>query len=690
MQKVLEMAEVKLQSIRNIGFIAHIDAGKTTTTERILFYTGRTHKLGEVDEGTTITDWMPQEKERGITITSAATYCRWKNYHINIIDTPGHVDFTVEVERSLKVLDGCVVILCAQGGVEPQSETVWRQAESYGVPRIVFVNKMDKVGADLFRCVEEIREKLKVEPLLLQLPIYEEGEFVGIVDLLKEKAVLYKDRLGTELVYKEPDDALQSEIKKYREALIEKVAEKDDTVMQRYIESEPLTEAKLIDSIRKLTIQRKLVPVFCGSALRNKGIQLLLDGICRYLPSPLDIKVVKGYDFQQRPVQRVMGVEEDFCALCFKVSIDPYVGKLNYVRVYSGVVKAGESIYNSTQGLTQRVNKIVRMHAYRQENIEVARCGDIVSLVGLKETVTGDTLCTQDNPIVLEKMHFPEPVISQAIEPKSKSEEEKLSYALARISEEDPTFRVEYNKEVGQIIISGMGQLHLEIITDRIRREFGIQTHVGRPQVAFRETLTRRVTSVGKFIQQTGGRGQYAHVVLVLEPREEPGVSFQSKIKGGVIPQEFIPAVKKGIEENSRSGILGGFPLTNIKVILIDGSFHEVDSSDLAFQMAAGIALKEGLKKAECRLLEPIMKLEIFVPGEYLSQVIGDLNSKRARIAEIGDKAGVKSVKSFVALRELFDYADVLRNITQGRASYTMEPAFYDTVPEDIVQKVLF
>ncbi len=693
MQAVIERGmkeDIKrLQTIRNIGFIAHIDAGKTTTTERVLFYTGRVHRIGEVDEGTATTDWMPQEKERGITITSAATYCKWGNYQINIIDTPGHVDFTAEVERSLKVLDGAVVILCAQGGVEPQSETVWRQADKYEVPRIVFVNKMDKVGADLFNCEKEIEEKLGAVPLVMQLPIYKDSQFVGIIDLLKEKAVYYEDEAGTKYSYQEIPEDLISLTKKYREKMIEKLSERDDSVMERFIEGKQIPEAKLIDSIRKLTLSRQIFPVFCGSALKNKGVQLLLDGVCRYLPSPLDRPLVSVFDQEgnKREIEIIKG--SFFCGLCFKVAVDPYVGKLNYVRIYSGKIKSGSYLYNSTKKIRERVNKIVRMHANKQELIEEAFGGEIVCLVGLKDTTTGDTLCEEGKTLLLEKIHFPEPVISQAIEPVSRKDQDKLSLALAKLAEEDPTFRVFYNSETGQTIISGMGKLHLEIVVDKLKRFFGIETSVGKPQVAFRETITKKVIAKGEFIQQTGGRGHFARVVLSLEPQDSLGIDFESKIKGGLIPQNFIPAVKKGVEEASLSGVLGGYPVTNVKVTLIDGAYHEVDSSDLDFQVAGNIAFTEGLKQANSVLLEPIMKLEVLVALEYLSPVLGDLNSKRAKIISIKDKANVKLIQAYVPLREVFDYADNLRNLTQGRGSYSMEPAFYERVPEEILHRVL-
>lgn len=685
------MKDVKrLQAIRNIGFIAHIDAGKTTTTERVLFYTHRIHKTGEVDSGTATTDWMVQEKSRGITITSASTYCKWKNYEVNIIDTPGHVDFTAEVERSLRVLDGCIVILCAQGGVEPQSETVWRQAESYNIPAIIFVNKMDKTGADLFRCEEEIKEKLGAIPLIMQLPIYDDNEeFVGIADLLKNKALYSADESGDKLKYREIPSDLQDTAKKYKERMIEILSEHDETILERFVEGKNIPEAKLIDSVRKVTLKRKASPVFCGSALKNKGIQPLLDGICRYLPSPLDIGEITGVDSEHNPKTIKVDAKASFCGLCFKVAVDPYVGQLNYVRVYSGKINVGDHVYNITIGKKERVNKIVRMHANKQEIKKEAWCGDIICLAGLKQTGTGDTLCSEKKDIMIEKMHFPEPVISQAVEPKSKVDQEKLGYALGKIAEEDPTFKIFYNKETGQTIISGMGKLHLEVVLDRIQKEFNIETHVGKPQVAFKETISKKVSCEGKFVQQTGGRGQYGHVVLLLEHIDKPGLIFENKIKGGAIPREFIPVVKKGVTEVSKSGVLGGYPVTNIKVTLMDGSFHEVDSSEVAYQMAASMGFNDGLRKGKSVLLEPIMKLEAVVPLEHLSHVIGDLNSRQAHISLIRERANVKIVDAHIALREVFDYANILRNLTQGRGTYTMEPAFYEKVPDKVMEKII-
>ncbi len=682
----------RLQSIRNIGFIAHIDAGKTTTTERALFYTHRIHKIGEVDQGTTTTDWMVQERSRGITITSASTYCTWKNYQINIIDTPGHVDFTAEVERSLKVLDGCIVILCAQGGVEPQSETVWRQAERYHIPRIIFVNKMDKSGADLFKCEQQIKDKLAAVPLIMQLPIYDEKEtFVGIVDLLKEKAIysVADDDTGAKLEQRDIPSDMQEKVKEYKEKMIDVLSKSDDSILEWFVEGKSVPEAKLIDSIRKATLKRKLTPVFCGSALKKKGVQLLLDAICRYLPSPLDIGKITGLDYDHNSTEVKLQTDEPFCGLCFKVAVDPYVGKLNYVRVYSGKAESGGHLYNVTKEKKERVNKIVRMHANKQETKKEALSGDIICFAGLKHTVTGDTLCAENKKVILEKMQFPEPVISQAVEPKSKADQEKLGFALNKIVEEDPTFKSSYNQETGQTIISGMGQLHLEVIMDRILKEFNVESHIGKPQVAFKETISKKVTTESKFVQQTGGRGQYGHVVLFLESTDKPGVEFQNKIKGGLIPREFIPSVEKGVRQACESGVLGGYPVTKIKVTLINGSYHQVDSSELSFQMAASMAFNDGLRDGKPILLEPIMKLEAVVPVEHLSQVIGDLNSRKAHIVMIRDKSNVKLVDAHIALREVFDYADTLRNLTKGRGTYTMEPAFYQKVPEKIMEKII-
>lgn len=686
----IEMKE-DLEFIRNIGFVAHIDAGKTTTTERALFYSGRIYKIGEVDEGTATTDWMPQEKQRGITITSAATYCRWRDYHINIIDTPGHIDFTVEVERALKVLDGAVVIFCGVGGVEPQSETVWRQADKYKVARITFVNKMDRVGANFFNVVDEMREKLAANPVVVQLPIYDDDKFVGIVDLIKNRAVYYQDELGLNPIYKDIPQDLKNMAIKYRDKLMETLAEVDDTFMHKFIEGEEISEKEIVFTIRKYVISNTLTPVLCGSVLKNKGVQLLLDAICDWLPSPKDLRAVKGISIDGDGFEeRLVSYQAPFCGLCFKVFTNPFVGKLFYVRVYSGKIVSGNDVFNATKRSTERISKIVRMHADKQEIIKEAKAGDIVCLIGLKDTTTGDTLCDFKHPILLEEMHFPEPVVSLAIEPKTKQDQEKLFLALKKLEAEDPSFKVIYNKETGQDVISGMGQLHLEVMVDRLLNDFNVEAKVGRPCVAYKETITHHVEAVGKFIQQTGGKGQYGHVVLVLEPQEKrSGITFENKIKGGVIPREFIPAVKKGVLEASESGVLGGYPVTDIKVTLIDGSYHEVDSSEASFKIASEIAFKEGLRKGRAVLLEPIMGLEVVTPETYLSQVIADLNSKRARITSISERKNVKIVKAEVPLSEVFNYADVLRNLTQGRASYTIEPLYYEKVPEELIAKIL-
>ena len=689
-EKISLVEMERLDFIRNIGFVAHIDAGKTTTTERVLFYTKRVYKIGEVDEGTATTDWMPQEKERGITITSAATYCKWKDFHINIIDTPGHIDFTVEVERSLKVLDGVVVIFCGVGGVEPQSETVWRQADKYKVPRIAFVNKLDRKEADFYAVIKEMEEKLAASVLVVELPYYEDDELVGVIDLIKNKALYYKDELGLEWEYKEVPDFLKEKVNFYRDKLIEKLAELDDRILHRFVEGESFSEEEIIKTIRKYVISNQLIPVLCGSALKNRGIQPLLDAIINWLPSPKDLEVVKGFDYQKKIVERKISENEKFCALCFKVFTDPFVGKLFYTRVYSGKIKAGSEVFNATKKEKERINKIVRMHANRQEIISEAKAGDIICFVGFKNTTTGDTLSDIDSPLLLEEMRFPEPVVSLAIEPKTKKDQEKLILALKKLEDEDPSFRVSYNKETGQNIISGMGKLHLEVMVDRLLRDFGVEAKVGTPYVAYRETITRKVESVGKFIQQTGGRGQYGHVVLVMQPAEKgEGIIFESKIKGGVIPREFIPAVKEGVYSSAEAGVLAGYPVTDVKVSLVDGSYHEVDSSPIAFKIAAEKAFKEGLMKAGSILLEPIMRLEVITPPDYLSQVIADLNSRRAKITSIEERKNIKVVKSEVPLAEVFDYADILRNLTQGRASYTIEPLYYEKVPEDLVMKIL-
>ncbi|MDD2751796.1 MAG: elongation factor G [Candidatus Omnitrophica bacterium] len=684
--------KIPLEKIRNIGIIAHIDAGKTTTSERILYYTGKTYKIGEVHEGTAVMDWMVQEQERGITITAAATTCTWNDIHINLIDTPGHVDFTIEVERSLKVLDGAVVVFCGVGGVEPQSETVWRQADRYNVPRLAFVNKLDRVGSNFIEVIDQMHKRLGANAAAIQLPFGKEGDFKGIVDIVENKLTLYKDDLGKDLEVKEVPADMHAEVEKYRTVLIEKLAEVDDKIMEDYLHGKAISVQEMKETIRKTTIANKFIPVLCGTAFKNKGVQLLLDAVCDYLPSPIDVPPIKGTNPKSGEFEEIVASDDaPFCALCFKVATDPFVGKLNYVRVYSGTLTSGTYIYNAAKRERERVTKIVKMHANRQEIVESVSTGEIAAAVGLKETKTGDTLCTEANQILIEAMRFPEPVIQQAIEPKSKDAQEKLGMALHKLEEEDPSFRVTYNQETGQTIIAGMGQLHLEIIIDRILREFNVEAQVGQPQVAYRETITQKVKSVGKFISQSGGRGQYGHVVLEMEPQETPGtgVTFEDKIKSGAIPREFIPAVKKGIIAAAKSGAIANYPVTDVKVILVDGSFHEVDSSELAFQMAASIGFNEGLKKGKPVLLEPIMDMEVTVPEEFMGQVIGDLSSRRAKIVSLTQRHILRAIRANVPLAEVFNYATAVRSLTQGRASYTMEPSFYAEVPSHIAEKII-
>jgi elongation factor G len=663
--------KIPLETIRNIGIIAHIDAGKTTTTERILYYSGRTYKLGEVDEGTATMDWMVQEQERGITITAAATTCSWNDVQINIIDTPGHVDFTVEVERSLKVLDAAVVVLCGVGGVEPQSETVWRQAERYNVPRIAFVNKMDRVGSNYFEVIEQMHKRLGANAAAIQFPWGREDSFKGIIDIIENKAIVYKDELGKERVVEDVPEELEAAVHKHRDKLIERLAEVDEKMMDMYVHGQEISKEIIKETIRKKTIENKFVPVLCGSSLKNKGVQLLLDAICDYLPSPAELPSIKGTQPETGEFEEIVSSDEaPFCALCFKVATDPYVGRIHYVRVYSGSLSSGVYVYNASRREKERVMKLLKMHANRQEIVEEIFAGDIAVVVGLKETKTGDTLCNQNNPILIETMHFPEPVLQQAIEPKTKLDEEKLGSALHKLVEEDPSLRLGYNQETGQTIIAGMGQLHLEIVIDRMLREFNVEAKIGVPQVAYRETITKKVISTGKFIQQSGGRGQYGHAVIEMQPQEMPGqgITFESKIK---------------------SGVLAGYPTTDIMVTLLDGSFHEVDSSELAFKMAAAIAFNDGFKKASPILLEPIMDMEIVVPEEYMGQVIGDLNSRRAKIISLAVRANVRTIRAYIPLAEVFNYATILRSLTQGRASYTMEPSFYSEVPSHIAEKII-
>ncbi|UCB57785.1 MAG: elongation factor G [Candidatus Omnitrophota bacterium] len=685
------MEELNLKKLRNIGIIAHIDAGKTTTTERILYYTGKIYKIGEVDEGTATMDWMEQEQERGITITSATTTCFWKDTRINVIDTPGHVDFTAEVERSLKVLDGAVVVFCAVGGVEPQSETVWRQADRYKVPRIAFINKLDRVGSDFFGVCKEMKEKLGAKPLILQIPIGQEDQFKGMVDLVESKAIIYKDELGIKFEKTEIPEELKPLASKYRLQLIERLAEADEVTLDKFVHDIGIRPQELKRSIREATIKNKIVPVFCGSALKNKGVQALMDAIVDFLPSPEEVPPINAINPEtETQEERKASDDEYLCGLVFKVVADPYVGKLTFVRVYSGVLESGKQIYNATKKIEERIGKIVQLHANKQNIVERVHAGDIAACVGLKKTTTGDTICDEEHPLVLEKMHFPTPVISRSIEPKTKMDQEKLSLALHRLQEEDPTFRVSYNQETAQTIISGMGELHLEILLDRMLREFKVAAKAGTPHVAYKETITAKVKSEAKFVQQTGGRGQYGHVVLEIAPAERnSNIIFIDKIKGGAIPREFIPAIEQGVNEKAQTGVLAGYPVTDIEVKLVDGSFHEVDSSELAFKMAASKALSDGLQKGRCVLLEPIMDTEVIIPDEFLGDVIGDLNSRRVQIKSIDQKGPTRLIRGNAPLAEMFGYATVIRSLTRGRGTYTMEPSFYAEVPSNIVEKII-
>ncbi|MBT1278529.1 elongation factor G [Thermoanaerobacter sp. CM-CNRG TB177] len=683
--------DYSLDKVRNIGIMAHIDAGKTTTTERILFYTGKVHKLGEVHEGTATMDWMVQEQERGITITSAATTCYWKGHKINIIDTPGHVDFTVEVERSLRILDGAVAVFSAKEGVEPQSETVWRQADKYHVPKIAYVNKMDIIGADFFNVIKMIKERLGANPVAIQIPIGKEDTFKGIVDLVKMEAIIYEDELGTVMDETEIPDELKDLAEEYREKLLEAVSEQDETILEKYLEGEEITEEEIHTALRKGTINGDLVPVVCGSSYKNKGIQPMLDAIVRYLPSPLDLPPVKGMALGTgEEIERKADDSEPFSALAFKIMADPYVGKLAFFRVYSGTLSAGSYVLNSTKGKKERIGRILQMHANHRQEMEAVYTGDIAAAVGLKDTTTGDTLCDENHPILLESMDFPEPVISVAIEPKTKAAQEKMTMALLKLAEEDPTFKTYTDQETGQTIIAGMGELHLEIIVDRLRREFNVDCNVGKPQVAYKETITKPVKIEGKFIRQSGGRGQYGHVWLEMEPAPRgEGYTFENRIVGGVIPKEYIPAVDAGIQEAMQNGVLGGYPVIDVKVALVDGSYHEVDSSDMAFKIAGSIAFKEGMKKANPVLLEPIMKVEVVVPEEYMGDIIGDINSRRGRVEGMEARAGAQVIRAFVPLAEMFGYATDLRSKTQGRGTYTMQFHHYEEVPKNIADQIL-
>jgi elongation factor G len=672
--------------------MAHIDAGKTTTTERILFYTGVTYKIGEVDEGTAVMDWMVQEQERGITITSAATTCFWKDYKINIIDTPGHVDFTIEVERSLRVLDGAVAIFDAVAGVEPQSETVWRQANKYGVPRIAFINKMDRVGADFIMSVNSMIERLDAKPVPIQIPMGTEDNFRGPIDIVRMKAIYFDDEtLGAKYIEGDiPEDIMPYAIE-YREKMLEALADIDETVMEKYLERQEINVEEIKSALRKGTLERKLTPVLCGSAFRNKGIQLLLDAIIDFLPSPLDIPPVVGIiPNSDSVIVRHANDQEPFSALAFKVMTDPFVGQLTFIRVYSGILTSGSYVYNSTKDVKERIGRILKMHANKREEVKEVSAGDIAAVVGLKKTLTGDTLCDEKNPVILESIEFPEPVMSVAIEPKTKVDQEKLSQSLAKLAQEDPSFKVSYDEETGQTIISGMGELHLEIIVDRLLREFKVSANVGKPQVAYKETIRSAAKSEGKFIKQTGGRGQYGHVFIAVEPLQAgKGFEFENKIVGGTIPKEYIPAVEKGIKEAADRGILAGYPFVDFKATLYDGSYHEVDSSEMAFKIAGSMAFKEAAKNAKPVILEPIMSLEVVTPEEYMGDVIGDLNARRGKVLSIERRGNVQVIKAYAPLAEMFGYATDLRSKTQGRAIYTMQFSHYDEVPKGVSDGII-
>ena len=683
--------EFPLEKTRNIGIMAHIDAGKTTTTERILFYTGRVHKIGETHEGAATMDWMEQEKERGITITSAATTCHWKGHRINIIDTPGHVDFTVEVERSLRVLDGSVAVFCAKGGVEPQSETVWRQADKYSVPRMAYVNKMDITGANFYNVVQMMKDRLGANAVPIQLPIGYEDTFEGMVDLVKMKAIVYGDKLGKDEEFVEIPEDMKEKAEEYRQALIEAVAESDDDLMMKYLEGEELTEEEIMTGIRKQTIACKMTPVCCGSSYKNKGVQPLLDAIVAFMPAPTDIPHIKGVNPETgEEDERPSSDEEPFAALAFKIMTDPYVGKLAFFRVYSGTLESGSYVYNSTKGKRERIGRILQMHANHRQEIEKVYAGDIAAAVGLKDTTTGDTLCDEKAPIILESMVFPDPVISVAVEPKTKADQEKMGIALQKLAEEDPTFRVRTDPETAQTIISGMGELHLDIIVDRLLREFHVGCSVGNPQVAYRETIRKSVKAEGKFVRQSGGKGQYGHCWLELTPLEAgEGFKFDNKVVGGAIPKEYIGPVEAGVKEAMENGVVAGYPMVDVGVTVYDGSYHEVDSSEMAFKIAGSMGFRAGALKADPVILEPYMKVEVTVPEEYMGDVIGDLNSRRGRINSMEARNGAQVIDAFVPLSEMFGYATDLRSKTQGRGNYSMEVDHYEEVPRNIAEAII-
>lgn len=683
--------KVLLDKVRNIGIIAHIDAGKTTTTERILYYTGRTYKVGEVHEGTAVMDWMAQEREHGVTITAAATTTFWKDHRINIIDTPGHVDFTAEVERSLRVLDGAVVVFDGKEGVEPQSEKVWRQADKYNVPRICFINKMDKIGADFEADLDSIKEKLGAKTVVLNFPIGREDEFSGVVDILEGKAYRFEGKLGEQAVKEEVPAELKEVLEKYRAKTVEAIAEEDEALLEKFVaDSTSLAVPELRAALRKAVIRASVFPVLCGSSLKNKGVQKVLDAVVDYLPSPLDVPPVEGVDLQGNKAVRKTDVDEPFSALAFKVQTDPFVGRLTYIRAYSGKLTAGSYVLNSTKQAKERISRLLLMHANSREDIQEIGAGEIGAAVGLKETITGDTLCAEKAPIILENISFPEPVISVMIEPKTKADQEKMGEAMRKLGEEDPTFKVSSNQETGETLISGMGEFHLEIIVDRMKREFNVEANVGAPQVAYKETITKITEQEGKYIRQSGGRGQYGHVFIKYEPLPRgTGFEFVDAIKGGAIPQEFIPPCEKGVKEALRKGVLAGYPLIDLRATLFDGSFHEVDSSDIAFHIAASEATREGCRRAKAVLLEPIMKIEVIIPEQHLGEVIGDLSSRRAQIEGTEVHGNAQVIKALVPLSEIFGYATTIRSLTTGRGTFNLEPAYYEKVPENVAQKIV-
>ena len=676
-----------LDKFRNFGIMAHIDAGKTTTTERILFYAGKTHKIGETHTGESQMDWMEQEKERGITITSAATACEWKGHELNIIDTPGHVDFTVEVERSLRVLDGAVTVLDAKSGVEPQTETVWRQADKYGVPRMIYVNKMDATGADFFRCVNTVRDRLKANAVAIQIPVGNEDTFKGMVDLITMKANIFYDDLGTDIRVEEIPADLKDQAEEYRGMMIEAIAETDEELMMKYLEGEEITEEEIKTALRKATIANEIYPCICGSSYKNKGVQEMIDGVVEYLPSPLDIPPVKGVTLEGEEAERKADDKEPMAALAFKIATDPFVGKLAFTRIYSGVMESGSYVFNSTKGKKERVGRLVKMHANHREEVDSLEAGELGAIIGLKNTTTGDTLCAESSPIILEQMEFPEPVISVAIEPKTKAGQEKMGIALAKLAEEDPTFKTYTNQETGQTIIAGMGELHLDIIVDRLQREFKVECNVGAPQVAYKETIRKPVKAEAKYAKQSGGKGQYGHCIIEMEPTEGE-YSFENAIVGGAIPKEYIPAIDAGIQEAALTGIVAGYNVINFKVKLVHGSYHEVDSSEMAFKIAGSMAFKNAMQKADPVLLEPMEKVEITVPEEYMGDVIGDVNSRRGRMEGMEAVNGAQIIRAYVPLAEMFGYATALRSKTQGRGTYSMVFDHYEEVPKNVQEQI--